>query len=237
MYIKTIKKDYGQTIKIVRYNRGVDMSPPLCNEHQAVACQICWTRSTNPVPSPSSLMRTKTKITDYCLANNFDMFATFTFNPELVDSFNYTEAKAKMSKWLNNAKRYSPDLKYLIVSELHKSGRIHFHALLKGYQATLQPTQRKIKEREVFNLSAWHYGFSTVVKIDNIDKVSTYIQKYITKDMLKQGNKKRYWASRNLVKPVVDYNIDMVEEVYSRPLFVTGEHFSEHYKIYKILKS
>lgn len=236
MYIKTIKKDYGKSIKILSYNQGVDISPPQCKKHMAVSCQICWTRTTNPVPSPSSLMRTKTRLTDYTLANDFDLFATFTFNPELVDSFNYDEAKSKMSKWLNNARRYSPDMKYLIVAELHKSGRIHFHALMKDYLGTLEDTKRTKNGRKIYNISNWGYGWSTGIKIDNIHKVSTYIQKYVTKDMLKVGNKKRYWASRNLIKPVVDYNVNMVEEVYSRPLFIMGEYEAEYFKIYKILK-
>lgn len=237
MYIKTIKKDYGKSIKILRYNHGVDISPPRCNEHQSVACQICWTRSINPVPSSSSLMRTKTKITDLTLANDFDLFCTFTFDPLLVDSFNYETAKSKMSKWLNNSRRNSPELSYLIIAELHKSGRIHFHALMKNYKGELTFTNKQKNKRNIYNMPNWQYGFSTAIKIDNIGKVSSYVQKYITKDMLKIGNKKRFWASRNLKKPTVSYNINMVEEVYSRPLFIMGQVSMEYYKIYKILKS
>lgn len=237
MYIKTIKKDYGNSLKILSYNRGVVIEPPKCKIHFQTACPICWTRTTSNIPKPSSLQRTKTRISDYTLANKFDLFATFTFNPELVDSFNYEEAKAKMSKWLNNAKRESPYLKYLIVAELHKSGRIHFHALMKNYLTTLQQTQKTLNGRKIFNITKWHYGFSTAIKIDNIEKVSSYVQKYITKDMLKISNKKRYWASRNLIKPIVDYNVNMIEEVYSRPLFVMSETKLEYFKVYRILKS
>lgn len=236
MHISNIKKDYGKSIKILKYNRSVDISPPRCKEHLIIGCQICWKRSINPIPSPSSLMRSKTAITDYTLSNNFDMFATFTFDPKKVDSFNFELAKSKISKWLNNSRRNSPDLMYLWVAELHKSGRIHFHMLMKNYLDSLQPTNKKIKGRKVYNLSKWPYGFSTVVEIDDIGKVSSYIQKYITKDMLKIGNKKRFATSRNLTRPIVDYNVNMIEEVYSRPLFVTDEVQFEHYKIYKILK-
>jgi len=63
------------------------------------------------------------------------------------------------------------------------------------------------------------------------------IQKYVTKDMLKISNKKRYWASKNLIKPEKDYNINMQEVVYTRPLFILGEHKEEYYKIYTILNS
>lgn len=233
MYIKNIKKDYGTTSKILVYNRGTEISPPTCKLHMQISCPECYVRSVNPIPSPSSLQRSKSMITDYTLANDFDLFCTFTYDPKKVDSFNVDEGKKVMSKWFNNERsRTSPDLVYLAVPELHKSGRIHFHALMKNYKGNLEQTNKQIKGREVFNLGKWNYGYSTAVKIDNIRKVSSYMQKYITKDMLKIGNKKRYFASRNLVKPKVDYNVNMIEEVHSRPLFVQGKFVSEYYKIY-----
>lgn len=236
MYIKNIRKDYGKSSKILVYNRGTDISPPTCNLHDAISCPECYVRSVNPVPSPSSLQRSKSMITDYTLANDFDLFCTFTYDPEKVDSFNVDEGKKVMSKWFNNERsRTSPDLVYLAVPELHKSGRIHFHALMKNYRGYLVFADRKVNGRDVYNLDKWKYGYSTAVKIDDIRKVSSYMQKYITKDMLKIGNKKRYFASRNLIKPKVDYNVSMVEHVYSRPLFVKGKFVSEYYKIYYTL--
>lgn len=221
--------------KILVYKKGVEMSPPACTDHAQIACPVCWTRRTNPIPSPSSLMRSKTSITDYTLANQFDLFCTFTFNPELVDSFDVQACKDKMSKWLNNARRHSPELRYLIVAEKHKSGRIHFHALFKDYCGRLDDSKRSKNNRPILNIHGWRYGFSTAIQIDNIDKVSSYMQKYITKDMLKIGNKKRFWTSRNLNKPTKSYNVNMVEEIYSRPLFVTDAVEFEYYKIYKVL--
>lgn len=181
-------------------------------------------------------------ITDYTLANEFDLFTTFTFDPQKVDSLNFEFAKEKMSNWLKVAKRNSPDLKYLIVAELHKvSGRIHFHALMKNYSGDLHLAYSKngqpmIKNnRKIYNIGAYKWGYSTAVKIDNIEKVSSYIQKYITKDMLKITNKKRFWASRNLIKPKKTYNVPLEETVFSRPLFITGKHIEEYFKIYKVL--
>ena len=244
MYVKSIAKNYGKITKIMVYNRGVELEPPRCKLHEQIVCTICWERKQNPIPSPSSLMRSKTKITDYTLANDFDLFTTFTFDPQKVDSLDFDFAKSKMSKWLNNARRSSPELKYLIVAELHPtSGRIHFHALMKNFLGELIPahnkngTLKKKNNRQIFNIGSYHWGWSTAVKIDNIGKVSSYVQKYVTKDMLRIGNKKRFWCSRNLIKPVVNYNINMVEEVYSRPLFIIGEHREEYYKIYKILNT
>ena len=242
MYIKSIAKNYGDFTKVVVYNKGVNLDPPVCKLHLLPVCQICWTRKVNVIPKPSSLMRSKTRITDYTLANNFDLFTTFTFDPQKVDSLDFQYAKSKMSNWLKIQKRSSPDLKYLIVAELHKeSGRIHFHALLKNFTGELKLAYNKnntvkIKNgRKIYNIGNYKWGWSTAVKIDNIEKVSSYIQKYITKDMLKITNKKRYWTSRNLVKPQKTYNVPLKEEVYSRPLFIQGVYKEEYYKIYTIL--
>jgi len=187
-------------------------------------------------------MRSKTRITDYTLANNFDLFATFTFDPAKVDTLDFALVKSKMSKWLNNQRRHSPDLKYLIVAELHKvSGFMHFHALLKNFNGELVQSYQKNglprhkNGRNILNIGTYNWGWSTAIKIDDIDKVSSYVQKYITKDMLKISNKKRFWTSRNLIKPKVDYNVDVQELIYSRPLFIQGEYREEYYKIYKIL--
>lgn len=236
MLIKSIKKDYGNQIKILKYKKLQKLEPPRCTNHGVILCYSCYPRKINPIPSPSSLQRTKTKITDYTLANNFELFTTFTFNPELVDSMDIDLCKRKMSNWLSNQKKTSPNLQYLIVAEKHKSGRIHFHALFKNYRGKITNSKRAVKGRTVYNIDGWRYGFSTAVKIDNIQKVSTYMQKYITKDMLKMSNKKRFWCSRGLIKPIVDYNVDMYEEVYSNPLFVSSQFHDEYFSIYIIQK-
>jgi len=236
MRINTIKKDYGQVVKILRYNHSIDINPPTCKVHQIISCVICFTRKPNAQPSQSSLQRSKTTITDYVIANNFSHFCTFTFNPEKVDSFDIELAKSKFSTWLWSQRYHSPEFQYLWVAELHKSGRIHFHALFNNYQGILTPTKRSQGGREIFNISNWNYGFSTAVVIDDISKVATYMQKYITKDMLKITNKRRFATSKNLKKPTKTYNIDVRTEIFDLPLMVKSVHRGENYKLYTIIK-
>jgi len=232
VHIKNIKKDYGQMSKIWSYHIPFDARPPVCKLHEQPACPICWVRKVSPVPRASSLIRSKVKITDYVLSNEFDLFCTFTYDPQKVDSFDVEQAKLKMSTWLKNARKISPDLKYIIVAEQHKSGRIHFHALFGNYLGVLVSAQRSKNGREIYNISNWRFGFSTATYIANKEKVSSYVQKYITKDMLKFGNKKRYWASRNLRIPEKTYNVSLLQEVYSRPLFISGRHTTESYTVF-----
>jgi hypothetical protein len=160
--------------------------------------------TTNPLSHLDSLRRTKTTITDLTLANDFDLFVTFTFDPKKVNRQNPDECKAKMSKWLKNQREIRGHFAYIIVPEYHKDGKsLHFHALLKNYSGRLTKTAKKVKNRPVYNIKSYQLGFSTAVKIDNIAKVSSYIKKYITKEMPEFSGKKRYWASTGLIRPVI----------------------------------
>lgn len=226
MIVKSITRHYGTHSKTVVYNKALEFQAPTCRIHATVSCQICFKRGKRSEVSISSLQRTKTAIRDYVACNRFDLFATFTYDPEKVDSFDVEHSKRVMSKWLNNARRKSPSLKYIIVAELHKSGRIHFHALLQNYLGDLTPTRYTSKGRRVYNIHHWNFGWSTAVKIEgsieDSAKVGSYVGKYITKDMLTPSDKRRYWASKNLNKPEKFYNKHRLLETH--PLFVRDVH-------------
>lgn len=156
-----------------------------------------------------SIERSKTRISDYALCNNFDMFATFTFSDDRQNAY---LCRQKMSKWLKNEQRNTGQFKYLIVPEYHKDGvSIHFHALLSHFNGVIEDSTIKQRGRKIYNIESYPYGFSTVVKIDNIDKVASYIKKYITKDMINILNKKRYWCSQSLELPTIVYNPNIAE--------------------------
>ena len=69
-----------------------------------------------------SARRSVQKIKDYVLMNEFEHFATFTFNPKLVDRYNIEACKNMMINWLKNNQKPNrgKKLEYLIVQELHK---------------------------------------------------------------------------------------------------------------------
>ena len=149
----------------------------------------------------SSMNRTVQKIYEISRANIWDYFLTLTFDRNKLDSSNYNLLCDKVSKWLNNLhSRYAPDLKYLIVPELHKDGKhYHFHGLLANIgNITLKDSGIKKNGHTIYNLSNWKYGFSTVTKVIDSNKVSAYITKYITKELCAVSkNKRRYWTSKN----------------------------------------
>lgn len=153
----------------------------------------------------SSHNRAKNMIYDYARSNDFDYFVTLTFNPELVDSFNYFEVSQKLSQWLNNVKkRYALDFKYLFVPELHKSGRYHFHGLI-GNIGTLRLVDSGMYTpdgKRIYNLGNYRMGFTTATAITDKQRTATYIGKYITKELSGHiKGKKHYWVSRNLNLP------------------------------------
>lgn len=151
-----------------------------------------------------SLRRTKTTISDLVLSNQFDLFCTFTFK---TDRYDIEKSKQKMSTWLQNTQNNYGKFEYLIVPEFHKDKKaIHFHALIKGYKGKLKDSGHKINGRINYNITNYKSGFSSAVKIDNHNKVSSYIRKYITKDMPQFENRKRYWISTGLKRPFTEVN-------------------------------
>lgn len=183
--------------------------------------------STRGSSAERSLRRTKTLISDIVLCTEFDMFATFTFKKDRQDIL---KCKRKMSDWLKDQQKQWGKFEYLIVAEFHKDGKsLHFHALLKNYKGQLTKTNKKINNRTAYNIKSYQKGFSTVIKIDNVEKVASYIKKYITKDMPSTGlNKKKFWNSKNLKRPLIEYNINpqlyQLTEVYQKEFWSISEN-------------
>lgn len=173
-------------------------------------------------PSVTSLSRTKATVKDIVLCNDFELFCTFTFNPKHVDSFTFSKCWLKMSTWLHhqrdNSRSKGVEFKYLIIPEQHKSGRWHFHALISGYTSVLKDTGLKSASlRPIYNVTSFRSGFTTAVPIDNKGAVSQYVTKYITKDFVKTFNQRRFYCSRNLVRPIIASNSVLFDSVL--PIF------------------
>lgn len=137
-------------------------------------------------------------------SNTWDFFLTITFNPQIVNSEDYDEVVRKTQNWLNNLKkRVCPNLKYLLVPELHADGKKwHFHGLLADCEElTLIETDIVRNGKRVYNLGNWKYGFTEVTRVSDTRRVSSYITKYITKEVCDVTfGKKRYWASKNCIR-------------------------------------
>lgn len=156
----------------------------------------------------NSLVRSKQAIYDISRANIWDYFVTLTFNEKAVDRYDYTDCTKKLSKWLNNMKnRSNPDFKYIVVPERHKDCAFHFHGLFAhcdGLDITDSGHTDK-KGKPIYNIGKYRLGFTTATRVENNSAVTKYITKYTTKDLIEHTKgKKKYWASRNCDRPVVE---------------------------------
>lgn len=157
------------------------------------------------------------RIRGYAFSNNFRWFVTLTFNPEKVDSSDYETAKNTLLKWCRRMRDRHDRFDYLIIPELHKSGAVHFHGLLGDIPAhfvgALNPKTGKPiirHDRQVYNLAEWEYGFSDCEEIESPERAASYITKYVTAALLtdkEMYNKKRYFNSQGLAKPVVSFGM------------------------------
>ena len=112
----------------------------------------------------SSIARTRNAIYDIAKSNNWDYMITLTFNSEKVNSrYDYNELLKKVSVWLHNQKkRKSPNLKYLIVPDLHKEDvwgkAFHFHGLLSdiGDMELIETNKKDKNNRVIYNIKGFH---------------------------------------------------------------------------------
>lgn len=157
-----------------------------------------------------SLNRTKQELYKISRQCKWEYFITLTFDPQKIDRTDYVECTKKACKWIKNqSNRYACDLKYVLVPELHSDKKSwHVHGLISDIgRISFVDSGKKSGGKTVYNLSGWKYGFSTAIAIgrndEEIFKVSNYITKYITKELCGfTKGKRRYFASRNIPKPI-----------------------------------
>lgn len=158
-----------------------------------------------------NIRRARDRIFDLIYLNEFQFFATFTFNPKKTDSFSVEEVMKKVKQWLDNHQKRN-GLKYVMVPEYHKSGRIHLHMLYSG-DLKLKSSGKWTKQgKPIYNCTSWRYGFSTVIPCDqNRAKLAFYVSKYVTKDVKKIFGK-YYYSSQGLKR---DCPIEYTDRVFS----------------------
>jgi len=119
-------------------------------------------------------------------------FITLTFKEHIttfeVANYEFKKFRQRLEYFLKFK------MKYVVVPEFTKIGRIHFHML--GFNIPY------IKNCQFADI--WKNGFIKINCIDNVDNVGAYVCKYMNKDILDNRliGKKCYFASRGLYKPI-----------------------------------
>jgi hypothetical protein len=159
----------------------------------------------------SSVSRTKNRVFQIARSNDdWQWFITLTFDRETTDASDYGAVTHRLRKFLENLRyRKCPDLKYLIVPELHSDGvNYHFHGLLSGCAGMdfVDSGKKGDRGEAIYNIKNWGYGFTTATEVKDIERVMAYMGKYITKESEKLLKfKHRFYASQNTekVEPVL----------------------------------
>ena len=154
-----------------------------------------------------SCSRTIKAIYDIARCDRWEWFVTLTFNGARVDRYNYDECVKKLHYWLSNMRKLCPDMVYLVVPEQHKDGAFHFHGLFRDAEnlGFTFSGKRDKKGRRIYNIGQYRWGWTTATRITDFRRASSYLCKYITKELCAvTKGRKRYWASRNVNRPEVN---------------------------------
>lgn len=171
-----------------------------------------------------SLSRTRRRIKEICLCNDFEYFVTMTVSSKIKEfnRFDLEDCVDHIKKIMKKIKRNSFDFKYIYIIEQHKNGAYHFHGMMKNLP------KNDIYINENGYLSS-HYldelGFNSFSKIKEYNKCCSYISKYITKNCCRTENNQVYFCSRGLKKP--DEELMLTHDL--NKIFQGGEVFQNEY--------
>ncbi|MBQ6996565.1 MAG: hypothetical protein IJN64_19115 [Lachnospiraceae bacterium] len=158
----------------------------------------------------NNLSRAKNAVKELAICNPWDFWCTFTISPTKYDRHNLDSYFRDFAKFLNNYNSYNcpveHKVKYLLVPEQHKDGAWHLHGFIKG----IKPTDLCTNENGYLTWKQYNkkFGFISMDSIKNMDKCSSYILKYMTKDSDKNVtdlNRHLYYASKGLERSVELY--------------------------------
>ena len=146
--------------------------------------------------------RARVAVRDLALSNHFEWFVTLTLDPQKIDRYDPAAVVRKAGQWLSNAVRRR-GLRYVLVPEHHRDGAIHFHGFMSGDLGAVSSGRKDKGGHEIFNLSAWPFGFSTAIRPYGEHRAAVaYCCKYIAKQEEKIGGR-WYYSGGDLQRPQV----------------------------------
>lgn len=176
-----------------------------------------------------SIARSRSKVQEYALCNDWQYFVTFTIDGKKYDRFDLKKYKKDFSQFINNFNRgRQQKVKYVIIPEKHENGAWHMHAIFMGLSAadlkeytyeypwpkTAVHSEGAIPNyiREKIDtgnpIYYWEeyekrFGYNVFDVVQDKNKVSSYILKYFTKNLsksIKDLNSNLYYPSHGLSK-------------------------------------
>lgn len=150
----------------------------------------------------NNISRARSKIKEYSLCNEFEYFVTLTIDSTKYDRYNFKQYYKDFSKFINNYNSYNKTkIEYVFIPERHYDGAWHMHGLVKG----ILKKHLFVNDNGYLDWKQYSkkFGYISMGKIRNRDRCSSYVTKYITKDIdntISELNLHMYYASKGLKK-------------------------------------
>lgn len=200
----TVKKFTAHMFKITVFK-----CPPLEERTKINDKPKC---SVNDEKLSSNMARSKSKVYELAMCNEWQHFFTVTLDKNKYDRFDLNKFQSDLSRWLRNSfRKHKIKIPYLYMAENHKDGAWHVHGLLNGLpeEHLTEFIQGKHPQRLIdagyknWPAMAEKFGYVTIDKVKNKRAVSAYITKYISKSMAARNtelNAHLFYASKGLKK-------------------------------------
>lgn len=155
-------------------------------------------RNVNEEKLDNNISRARSKIFEYAMCNDFDYFITLTLKDDRYNLANFIKGFGQHIR--DERKRTGSNIQYLLIPEKHLDGAYHMHGLIKGI-----PGEQLIINK--YGYLDWKnysdkFGYCSIDKVRDKEKVSKYITKYISKnvtvDLRGEKEKKLYYVTRGL---------------------------------------
>lgn len=154
--------------------------------------------------------RAKRMVKEYALCNEWDYFVTFTIEKEKFDRYDLKAYYKAFGEFIHNYNRRCTEdekVRYILIPEMHEDGAWHMHGLVNGIRG------RDLVKNEhgylVWKQYTEKFGrIMSLGKIRDKNKVSSYITKYISKNMARSVSEygaHLYYCSRGLKTGTVIY--------------------------------
>lgn len=147
----------------------------------------------------STISRSKRKIREYILCNEWNYFVTLTVNGRKHNRYDVNEITKHLRKCLHRLRKksyfYDCKFNFLFVIEKHKDGAYHLHGVINIPENFLYENKNGHLSCKQFD----DLGFQSFEEIEK-DKEGTahYITKYISKECIRFPGKSLYICSRGL---------------------------------------
>lgn len=169
-----------------------------------------------------SYSRSRSKVLQYALCNQWDYFVTITVDPKKFDRRDLDEIWASLYLFIKfYSARFCP-LRYLLVPEFHQDGAWHFHGFLSGVlDSHLFPFIPGLHPQKLIDYGFVNFpalgqaiGYVSLSKIKNPVAAGFYVSKYITKEHANDSFYKHlYFHSHGLKTsaPVADFYTSQID--------------------------